>query len=215
MAENLRITVRDFLPKLQEEWERKTLLDFLRTEIARIESNSTRPGWTVWALSGSLAALVSYLLTALGSGMPRWQTVGAIFVLSSVAWDCLNMFWAASKGGPKTRNLEVDLSIGSSFVMFRPFMVVWLARILLVYAVYLASELHLSVFLRSSFIAFLLMEVLVLLLFFVVWFFRCPMLKSGSDRTSGQRLTGALHADNVFGSWFDSMPWHCSRNSAS
>ena len=76
--------------------------------------------------------------------------------------------------------------------MFRPFMVVWLARILLVYAVYLASELHLSVFQRSSFIAFLLMEVLVLLLFFVVWFFRCPMLKSGSDRTSGQRLTGAF-----------------------
>lgn len=61
MAEKPDNTLREFLSSLRDEWERKTLLDFLRTETTRVESESNRPGWTTWALFAAFAALISYL----------------------------------------------------------------------------------------------------------------------------------------------------------
>jgi diadenosine tetraphosphatase ApaH/serine/threonine PP2A family protein phosphatase len=71
MAETTDYPFKDFLATLRDEWERKTLLDFLRTEIDRQETESKRPGWTTWALCAAGAALISYLLSALEASRPE------------------------------------------------------------------------------------------------------------------------------------------------
>ena len=58
------------LSTIRGEWERKTFLDYLKTEISRHETERSRPGWTVWALFAGGGALVSYFFSALDPVAP-------------------------------------------------------------------------------------------------------------------------------------------------
>lgn len=129
MAEPTDHPFRDFLSTLRDEWERKTLLDFLRTEIDRQETESKRPGWTTWALFAAGAALISYLLSALEPAGANWHNIGVLFIFLSVATDCATFLANILRGKPEDQEQQRRFEFTSTYATdSRFFAVVMLLR---------------------------------------------------------------------------------------
>ena len=61
--------------------EKKEFDTFLDSEIENLRSEIQRPGWTSWALSGALAALVWILISLVEEGGYSLEAVGSLLLV--------------------------------------------------------------------------------------------------------------------------------------
>jgi hypothetical protein len=81
------------------------LVELLEFEVDRIVAEESRPGWTAWALVGSLASALWLLASELESSVVNLQNVLFLFLTFSLAYDCI-VRWLPSliwwQGSPET-----------------------------------------------------------------------------------------------------------------
>jgi len=170
---------KEILENMRKELERKTFLDFIKTVIARQETESKRPGWTIWALFAAGAALISYLLSALEPSSPNWNNVGVIFILISVAIVCLQLIVKCihheREVNDKKRRFELtNVSTTDS----RLFAVVHCIRMIILFVIYINVQNNLSQLFRKSLVVFLSLNIIASLSQLLFSFLRLPVLKS-------------------------------------
>lgn len=174
---------RDFLSTLRDEWERKTLLDFLRTEIDRQETESKRPGWTTWALFAAGAALISYLLSALEPAGANWHNIGVLFIFLSVAADCATFLANILRGKPEDQEQQRRFEFTSAYATdSRFFAIVMLLRMVFLYGVYRHLDFGLSPLFCLSLVTFLWLNILLAMAILVLSCLRLPLPKSSKTK---------------------------------
>ena len=183
MAETTDHPFKDFLATLRDEWERKTLLDFLRSEIDRQETESKRPGWTTWALCAAGAALISCLLSALEPAGLNWQTVGVLFVLLSIAVDCLRILANVLRGTPENPESQRRFHLTSAYATdSRLFAAAMLIRLLIVYGVYRSVQFGLHPLFYKSLVTFLGLNIFLAGSILILSCLRLPTPKSTNTK---------------------------------
>ncbi len=173
MSDQATRPLRETADAIRDGLERKTLLDFLQTEIQRTESSSKRPGWNIWVLCAAMAALFSYLLAALESGMPSWPSVGTIYVLIYVGFVTVHRFVAFSSGRRDDPELRRRFETGSAALAgSRLWMCTWLIQTIAAFLVFQASQSDVPIIFLRSLQLFLGLECLFALDAFIASFLR-------------------------------------------
>ncbi len=158
---------------------REIVLDSIDFEINRIQSEQNRPGWTRWAILGSLATLVWLFLNELESKTITWLHVSLIFFVFSLLLDNILFFTALIS--PKSSNnqkLRFDFS-HRHFGNNRMLMLLILFRIaIMLYIAWLFSGDVLKYQAVAAYVLYLIFF-LIFLTIFVVSFLKLPILISG------------------------------------
>lgn len=91
--------------------EAADLIDLLEFEIGRIRSDQSRPGWTTWALVGSLATMAWLLTLQLQAHAISVPSVRFLLLVFSLVCDCLCfLFPALLQPKDSGRNSRFDFS---------------------------------------------------------------------------------------------------------
>ena len=69
------------------------LVNYLNKEISEIESIRKKPGWTTWAIAGTIAYLFWSLFSIVEVNQINWTLVPALFLAISITFETIILFY--------------------------------------------------------------------------------------------------------------------------
>jgi len=110
--------------RVPEPLTRPELLAAIDAEIERLEEDTKRPGWSMWALQGAIATTLWLALNDLGP-KSNLRTVGIVFLFGSVVsdfvlalCDTLGRFGRVERKQPRYRFSNADPLLGPRVITF-------------------------------------------------------------------------------------------------